>query len=92
MQPHEAWGRTAATHKEMFNSFLTFSAADGHWNELHKLLPGHERYLGKRIVKSLDDVEESERDNCITELEDWFLRKQLLMRTKILLMSFSRKG
>ena len=28
-----------------------------------------------RIVKSLDDVEESERDNCITELEDWFLRK-----------------
>ena len=43
----------------MFNSFFTFSAADLHWDELHNLLPGHEKYLGKRIVKNLDEVEES---------------------------------
>ena len=58
----------------MFNSFFTFSAADLHWDALHKLLPVHEKYLGKRIVKSLDEVEETERENCITSDVDWRLR------------------
>ena len=56
----------------MFNSFLTFSAADGHWDELHKKLPGSKEYLEKKIVKKLDEVSKSERENCITELQDWF--------------------
>ena len=74
----------------MFNSFFTFSTADIHWDELHKLLPGHERYLGKRIVKNLDEVEESERENCITEKEDWILRYNAKSRHCKFL--FSEKG
>ena len=83
--------RIRSDDKETFNSFLTFSAADGHWNELHMLLPGHEKYLGKRIVKSLDDVEESERDNCITELEDWFLRKKAVDENQDIVNEFFQK-
>ena len=30
--------------KEMFNLFLTFSAADLHWEDLQKIFPGHERF------------------------------------------------
>ena len=67
--------RIVSNDTEVFNSFLTFSAADGHWDELHKKLPGHEKYIGKRLVKSLGDVEESERENCITLAEDYIYRK-----------------
>ena len=52
--------RIESEDKEMFNAFLTFSAADNHWDELHKLLPGNERYMGKKVVKDLDEIEESE--------------------------------
>ena len=68
--------RISSNETEMFNSFLTFSAADGHWNELHEKLHGSEQYLGKRVVKNLEDVEESERDNCIEESKDYELRKK----------------
>ena len=67
--------RITSKETKMFNGFLTFSAADNHWDELHRLLPGHEEYMGKRLVKSLEDVEESEQDNCITESLDYILRK-----------------
>ena len=72
--------RIRSNDTEMFNSFLTFSAADGHWNELHEKLPGSEEYLGKRVVKNLEDVEESERDNCIEESKDYELRKKSCKR------------
>ena len=75
----------------MFNSFLTFSAADGHWNELHRKLPGSEKYLGKMIVKSMEDVEESERDSCITELEDWFIKKAVDENQDILYAFFKKR-
>jgi hypothetical protein len=36
---------------EMFTFFQSFSAADLHWSDLHRLLPGSESYMGKRVVK-----------------------------------------
>ena len=83
--------RIRSNDTEMFNSFLTFSAADGHWNELHEKLPGSEKYLGKRLVKNLDDIEESERDNYITELEDWFLRKTAVDENQDIVNAFFQK-
>ena len=64
---------------EMFNLFLTFSAADMQWTELHKLFPGSEKYLGKKIVKNLDEIpEDADKDEYITEREDYILRFQAL--------------
>ena len=83
--------RIRSNDTEMFKSFLPFSAADGHWNELHEKLPGSEKYLGKRIVKSMKDVEESEKDNCITKLEDWFLRKTAVDESQDIVNAFFQK-
>ena len=44
--------RIRSNAKKMFDSFLTFSTADGHWKELHKKLSSSEKYLAKRIVKN----------------------------------------
>ena len=75
----------------MFNGFLTFSAADNHWDELHRLLPGHEEYMGKRLVKSLEDVEESEQDNCINETLDYILRKTAVDQNQDIVNEFFMK-
>ena len=34
---------------ETYNAFLTFSNADLHHDELHRLLPGHEEYIDKTV-------------------------------------------
>ena len=39
-----------------YNLFLTWSAADNHWIELHRLFPNHEEYLGKKVVKLMSDI------------------------------------
>ena len=59
--------RIRSNAKKMFDSFLTFSTADGHWKELHKKLSSSEKYLAKRIVKNWEDVDKPEIENCITE-------------------------
>jgi len=66
--------RIKSDDQEMFNFFQTFSAADLHWNDLHRLLPDSERYLGKTVVDSLENVPEEERVGCITSTEDCRLR------------------
>ena len=57
---------------EMLNLFLTFSAADLHWPNLHRLLPGSEKYLGKTVVKSVRDIpsdkDPSEAQNNLVEI------------------------
>ena len=42
--------------QDTFNLFLTLSFADLHEPELHRLLPGSHRYLGKTVVASLLDI------------------------------------
>ena len=66
--------RIRSNDKEMFNFFQTFSAADLHWDDLHRLLPNSHEYLRKRIVDTLESVPEEERSECITQTEDAKLR------------------
>ena len=48
--------RISSNDKRFFNVFHTVSAADLHWDDLHRLLPGSEEYLNKIVVKKLDDI------------------------------------
>ena len=45
-----------SNNKETMNMFLTLSFPDLHDPNLHRLLPGSERYLGKTVVASLADI------------------------------------
>ncbi len=83
--------RFTSNDTEVFNGFLTYSMAEIYWNDLHKLLPGSERYLGKKIVKCLNDVEESKRENCITNVEDWILRKIAVDENQDIMNAFFQK-
>ena len=66
--------RIESNDTQMFNFFQTFSAADLHWDDLHRLLPGSDRYLNKCVVDNLEQVPEEERNNCITKTHDARLR------------------
>ena len=67
--------RIESKDTEMFNLFLTFSAADNHWNQLHKLLPGSEKYLDKKLVDNLKDIPaDANKDEYITKKDDYILR------------------
>ena len=66
--------RIKSCDQQMFNFFQTFSAADLHWDDLHRLLAGSDEYLGKRVVDSLESVPEEEREHCITSTRDYQLR------------------
>ena len=48
------WLRLSSDDKAIFNYFQTFSAANIHWDDLHRLLPGSERYLLKTVVKDME--------------------------------------
>ena len=52
----ERWIRLKSNGDEMLNVFLTFSLPDQHLEDLHRLLPGHEQYLGKTVVQNLSDI------------------------------------
>ena len=52
--------RISSGDKKTFNLFLTWSAADYHWPQLHRLFPNHKEYLGKKICKSYSDIPEGE--------------------------------
>ena len=70
--------RITSDDTEMFSFFQTFSAADHHWPDLHRLLPGSENYLGKRIVDNMDDVTPEEHANCIEKGKDFLLRSKAI--------------
>jgi hypothetical protein len=52
---------------EMFTFFQTFSAAD-----LHRLLPGSESYMGKKVVKPdiFNSLSAEEQQGCILSTDD----------------------
>ena len=67
--------RISSGDKKTFNLFLTWSAADYHWPELHRLFPNHEEYLGKKICKSYSDIPEGEnKSQYIDKKTDILLR------------------
>ena len=69
--------RMDSKNKEMLNLFLTFSLPDLHMPDLHRLLPGSEKYLGKTVVKTMNDVPEgADPSEYITNAEDYRLRQK----------------
>ena len=67
--------RITSDDTAMFNFFQTFSAADTHWEDFHRLLPGSEKYLNKRVVTPAvyAGLTEEEKQGCITNTEDHLL-------------------
>ncbi|MCH2545601.1 MAG: AAA family ATPase [Alphaproteobacteria bacterium] len=83
--------KISSENEEMFNLFLTFSAADNHWYALHKFLPGSEKYLYKKVVKNLNEIPESERDQYIDEKTDWILRSEAVRENQDIVNYFFQK-
>ena len=73
--------RISSNNKDFLNVFHTVSAADLHWNDLHRLLPGSEIYLKKIVVKNLDDLpSDADRSNYIDQATDYKLRSDNLRK------------
>ena len=73
----ERWIRLRSNGEEMLNVFLTFSLPDQHLDDLHRLLPGHERYLGKTVVKNLSDIpSDADESQYIDQKTDFNLRRK----------------
>ena len=71
----ERWIRLKSGGEEMLNTFLTFSLPDQHLDDLHRLLPGSERYLGKTVVDSMEDVPpDADMSLYIEKKQDYLLR------------------
>ena len=75
----ERWIRIMSAGDEMFNVFLTFSLPDIHIEELHRLLPNSDRYLGKIVVPKLTDIPpDADASLYIDETTDYLLRSRAL--------------
>ena len=88
----ERWIRIWSEGKEMLNVFLTFSLADRHMEELHRLLPGSDQYLGKTVVKRLTDIPPGNDPSLfIDERTDFLLRTKALNENGHLVDWFAKK-
>ena len=75
----ERWLEWTSQGQDRLNVFITLSMPDHHLQELHRLLPGHEAYLYKTVVKRKEDIPAGEDpNNYITEAEDYRLRCKAL--------------
>ena len=73
--------RISSAEQDMFNFFQTFSAADLHWDDLHRLFDGaKEKYLGKSLVDSLEQVPPEQKPNCIEKTVDYLTRAENLKK------------
>ena len=71
----------SSNNERFFNIFHTVSAADLHWDDLHRLLPGSEAYLSKTVVKSIDDIpSDSDCSKYIDQATDYQLRSANLRK------------
>ena len=69
----------STNNERFFNIFHTVSAADLHWDDLHRLLPGSEAYLNKIVVKCMDDIPADEDfSKFIDQAMDYKLRSDNL--------------
>ena len=67
--------RISSEDKKTFNLFLTWSAADYHWPELHRLFPNHKDYLGKHLCNSYSEIPEgANKSQYIDKKTDYHLR------------------
>ena len=63
---------------EAFNVFATFSAADMHWDDLHRKFPESAQYLDKIVVKDLNGIKEEDLHLYITSDDDFNLRSKAI--------------
>ena len=88
----ERWIRIMSGGKEMFNIFLTFSLPHLHMEELHRLLPGSDKYLGKTIVANMNDIPPgSDPSLYIDEKTDFKLRSSALAKNGHLVDYFGNR-
>ena len=73
----EKFIRISTKNEERFNLFLTFSLPDNHMHQLHRLLPGSERYLNKTVVDVIPEGQEDSGE-FITKKDDYLLRQKAL--------------
>ena len=73
--------RIISNNNDFFNVFHTVSAADLHWDDLHRLLPGSENYLNMIVVKNLDELPiDADRRKYIDQATDYQLRSKNLRK------------
>ena len=76
---HSRFLEIISNGQDRMNVFLTFSFPDSHIKELHALLPGSEKYLGKTVVKTLEEIPPGEdQNNYILQSEDFNLRRKAI--------------
>ena len=64
---------------EMFSTFLTVSAADLHWEDLHRLLDQDKNYISKIVIENDQEIPENEpQENYITKAENFHLRSEAI--------------
>ena len=59
--------RISSGDKKTFNLFLTWSAADYYWPELHRLLPNNKEYLGKKFVIHYQKFQRKKNQTTLTK-------------------------
>ena len=86
------WVHIMSDMKETFNLFLTLSIADLHEPALHRLLPGHELYLDKKVVNSLDQIPAgSDPSEYILASHDFRLRTEAVAKNGHIVCQYVNK-
>ena len=86
------WVHIMSDMKETFNLFLTLSIADLHEPGLHRLLPGHELYLDKTVVNSLDQIPAgSDPSEYILSSQDYRLRTEAVAKNGHIVCQYVNK-
>ena len=88
---YNRWLRIKSEDAEMFNFFFTMSAADLHWHDLHKILPGHEKYLDKGIDEKEDHRLRAQAVRENADLVDWYFHHRVEAMLKHVLPVFGVK-
>ena len=86
------WVHIMSDMKETFNLFVTLSIADLHEPALHRLLPGHELYMDKKVVNSLDQIPDgSDPDEYILASRDFRLRTEAVAKNGHIVCQYVNK-
>ena len=74
--------------EQQMTLFLTLSPSDFHLDAFHRLLPESKEYIDKKVVASVNDIPDDDKDNYITKSQDYTLRAQALNRHTDLFTNF----
>ena len=73
--------RVESNDTEVMNMFLTFSAADCQWDHMHTLFEGSERYLNRKVVKTMGEIpEDADPSEYILERDDYKWRMEAVQK------------